>query len=126
MGQGEGDRLWMGSGGEVGERNTKSQTPSSGEIPEPKHQRNPKFQAPNRGPRFELGASLVFGSWEMELLWSLEFGVWSFNWDSSVSRGGIKKARSAGPLRWEPRFAGHQVPVPTESRNMMLLWVFFS
>src|SRR5258705_92011 len=50
--------------------NTKSQTPSSGEIPESKnqkpsskHQRNPKFQAPSR-PCFELGA------------WSLELGIW--------------------------------------------------
>src|SRR5439155_10097928 len=64
----------------AGERNTKSQTPSSREIPESKHQkpsckhqRNPKFQAPNRGPRFELG------TWSLELLWSLVFGVWSFN-----------------------------------------------
>src|SRR5881397_2339606 len=61
------------------ERNTKSQTPSSREIPESKHQkpsskhqRNPKFQAPNRGPRFELG------TWSLELLWCLEFGTWTF------------------------------------------------
>src|SRR6185503_6017544 len=76
---------------ERNERNTKPQTPSSTEIPESKHQkpsskhqRNPKFQAPNRGPRFELGArsfsgvwSLVFGVWDLVLLWSLEFGIWS-------------------------------------------------
>src|SRR5881396_1372543 len=60
----------------VRERNTKSQTPSSREIPESKHQkpsskhqRNPRFQAPNRGPRFELE------TWRLELLWSLEFGA---------------------------------------------------
>src|SRR5438045_6609880 len=70
----------MGSGREVREGNTKSQTPSSREIPESKHQkpsskhqRNPKFQAPNRSARFELG------SWSLELLWCLGLGVWSFN-----------------------------------------------
>src|SRR3989442_9320578 len=77
----------MGSGREVRDRNTNAQTPSSREIPKSKHQkpsskhqRNPKFQAPNRGPRFELG------TWSLELLWclvlgvwSLDFGVWSFN-----------------------------------------------
>src|SRR5438552_573129 len=43
-------------------------TPSSREIPESKHQkpsskhqRNPKFKAPNRGPRLELLWCLVFG-----------------------------------------------------------------
>jgi hypothetical protein len=90
----------MGAGREVRERNTKSQPPSSREIPESKHQkpsskhqRDPQFQAPNPGPRFELGtwnlelgASVVFGVWclvfevwDLELLWSLVFGVWSFN-----------------------------------------------
>src|SRR5437762_7008189 len=71
----------MGSGREVRERNTKSQTPSSREIPElkhrkpsSKHRRNPKFQAPNSGPRFALG------TWSLQLLWSLELGVWSFDW----------------------------------------------
>src|SRR5947207_1515268 len=56
------------------------QTPTSKEIPESKHQnpsskhkRNPKFQAPNRGPRFELGI------WSLELLWCLELGIWSFS-----------------------------------------------
>src|SRR5712671_5225305 len=71
------------------ERNTKHQTPSSREVPESKHQkpsskhqRNPKFQAPNRGPRFELGVwsfsgvwSLVFGVWDLVLLWSLSPGL---------------------------------------------------
>src|SRR6267143_993883 len=71
------------------ERNTKHQTPSSREVPESKHQkpnskhqRNPKFHAPNRGPRFELGAwsfsgvwSLVFGTWCFFGAWSLEFGT---------------------------------------------------
>src|SRR5437016_13950479 len=72
------------------ERNPKHQTPSSRGIPESKHQkpsskhqRNPKFQAPNRGPRFELGASLelgvwclVFGTWCFFGAWSLEFGAY--------------------------------------------------
>src|SRR6266576_78751 len=70
------------------ERNTKHQTASSREVPElkhqkpsSKHQRTPKFQAPNHGPRFELGASLVFGvwclmsgAWDLVVLWSLAFG----------------------------------------------------
>src|SRR5438034_10017936 len=53
---------------------TKLQTPKKSEV-----------QAPNRGPRFELGAwsfsgvwSLVFGGWDLVLLWSLGFGIWSF------------------------------------------------
>src|SRR5882724_2748325 len=55
------------------------QTPSSNEIPESKHQkpsskhqRNPKLQAPNPGPRFQLG------TWSLELLWCLELGSWVF------------------------------------------------
>src|SRR5438034_11476453 len=66
-------------------------TPSSREVPvskhqkpSSKHQRNPKFKAPNGGPRLELVAwsfsgvwSLVFGVWDLVLLWSLEFGIWS-------------------------------------------------
>src|SRR6059036_429976 len=58
-----------------------------------KHQRNPKFQAPNRSPRFELGAwsfsgvwSLVFGVWDLVLLWSLEFGIWSLLTGLSASQ----------------------------------------
>src|SRR5881397_3558942 len=58
------------------ERNTKSQTPSSREIPESKHQkpstkhqRNPKFQPPNRGP------CLVFGTWSFSGVWCLVFGA---------------------------------------------------
>ena len=57
---------------------------SKHQKPNSKHQRNPKFQALNRGQRFELGAwsfsgvwSLVFGVWDLVLLWSLEFGIWS-------------------------------------------------
>ena len=72
-------REGSGPGRELRERNTKSQSPSSREIPESKHQkpsskhqRNPKFQAPNRGPRIE------FGAWSLELLWCLELGVWCF------------------------------------------------
>src|SRR3989442_9604210 len=68
----------MGSGREVRDRNTNAQTPSSRETPESKHQkpsskhqRNPKFQAPNRGPRFELG------TWSLEFLWCLVFKVWT-------------------------------------------------
>src|SRR5216117_1173432 len=65
---------------------SKHQKPSS------KHQRNPKFQAPNRGPRFELG------TWSLELLWSLVFGVWSFDWPP-----GPPLSLSLSPLlrRWE-------------------------
>src|SRR6266516_1304759 len=45
------------------DRNTKSQTPSSREFP------NCKFQ--------NLSQPRCLGAWELELLWSLEFGVWS-------------------------------------------------
>src|SRR5438093_13011219 len=68
--------------------NTKHQTPSSREVPESKHQkprskhqRNPKFQAPNRGPRFE------FGTWSLELLWCLELGVWCLGPGASLELG---------------------------------------
>jgi len=56
----------MGSGREVRERNTKSQTPSSREIP------NFKFQ--------NLSQTRCLGAWDLELLCGFEFGVWSFNW----------------------------------------------
>src|SRR5438094_8800337 len=46
------------------ERNNKSQTPSSREIP------NFKFQ--------NLSQACCLGAWE--LLWGLEFGVWRFDW----------------------------------------------
>src|SRR5207247_5427572 len=52
------------SGGPTG-RNTKSQTPSSRQIP------SSKFQ--NALPRHCLGA------WNLELLWCLELGFWSFD-----------------------------------------------
>src|SRR5213596_1660148 len=62
-GWGEGclDRLWMGSGRELRERNTKSHTPSSRGIP------NFKFQ--NQSQARCLGAR------DLELLWSLVFGA---------------------------------------------------
>src|SRR6266699_5579480 len=62
-GWGEGclDRLWMGSGREVRERNTKSQTPSSREIP------SFKFQ--------NLSQARCLGAWDLEFLWSLVFGA---------------------------------------------------
>src|SRR5204862_1537299 len=76
------------------ERNTQHPTPSSRDIPESKHQepsskhqRNPKFQAPNRGPRFELGS------------WSLELGTWSFFGHRSLELG-----------------ASHPVPVASTER----------
>src|SRR6266536_943902 len=72
------ERLRMGAGREVRERNTKFQTPGSREIPESKHQKpsskhqiNPKFQAPNRSPRFELETRSFSG------VWSMVFAVWS-------------------------------------------------
>src|SRR5438477_1152501 len=55
---------------------------SKHQKPNSKHQRHPKFQALNRGQRFELGAwsfsgvwSLVFGTWCFFGAWSLEFGA---------------------------------------------------
>src|SRR5439155_18782175 len=60
------DGLWAS-----GER-TKHQIPESKhQKPSSKQQINPKFQAPNRGPRFELG------TWSLELPWSLVFGALS-------------------------------------------------
>src|SRR5438094_3958457 len=73
-------------------------TPSSREIPESKHQkpsskyqRNPKFQAPNHGPRFELGIWGFSGVRSLGLGPSLEFGVWSFNRRPLLRRGEREK-----------------------------------
>src|SRR5204863_9785119 len=52
----------MGSGREVRERNTKSQTPSPREIPDFKFQ--------------NLSQARCLGAWDLELLWCLVFGVW--------------------------------------------------
>src|SRR2546422_7303661 len=69
------ERLGISSGREVRERNTKSQTPSSREMPESKHQtpsskhqRSSKLQVPSskREPRF--------GAWYLGFFWSLELG----------------------------------------------------
>src|SRR5213596_791203 len=49
------------SGRDVRERNTKSQTPGSREIP------NFKFH--------NLSQACCLGAWDLELLWSLEFGA---------------------------------------------------
>src|SRR5687768_11335188 len=61
------DRLWA-LGERVREQNTKSQTPNSREFP------NFEFQ--------NLSQARCFGAWDLELLWCLVFGVWSFNWRS--------------------------------------------
>jgi hypothetical protein len=60
--KGQNPKEWMGSGREVKERSTKSQTSSSREIP------NCKFQ--------NLSQARYLGAWDLELLWSLVFGVW--------------------------------------------------
>jgi hypothetical protein len=49
-------------------RNTKNQVPNTKEIP------SSKLQTAARALRLELGVL------ELELLWSLVFGVWSFHW----------------------------------------------
>src|SRR5207247_10522075 len=49
---------------------------SKHQVPSSKYQINPKFQAPNRGPRFELGTWSFSGVWSLGLGASLEFGVW--------------------------------------------------
>src|SRR2546425_11562185 len=51
------------------ERNTKHQTPSSREVPNPKPQTPTRFRGKWQAGRFELGAWCFFGGW------SLEFGV---------------------------------------------------
>src|SRR5437762_5562549 len=57
------------------------------QTPNTKHQKNPKFQAPKRGPRFELG------TWSLELLWCLELGVWGLGFRSRGTplRGDLRK-----------------------------------
>src|SRR5213075_830223 len=86
----------------------KHQKPSS------KLQRNPKFQAPNHDPRFELGTwSLEFGAslelgagnlelFPLELLWRLEFGVWSFIecWFSRGVERLVARSRSPAAARF--------------------------
>src|ERR1043166_5185749 len=42
------------------------------QIPKPKLQRNPKFQAPTAKSH-----AAVFGSWSLELLWDLVLGIWN-------------------------------------------------
>jgi hypothetical protein len=73
----------------------KSQTPSSREIPESKHQTpsskhqgNPKIQAPNHGPRFELGT------------WSFS-GVWSLGHRKSNAEVSRLTGRSRSAVNWQ-------------------------
>src|SRR5258708_18604267 len=69
--------------------NTRLQRNPGIETPKTKLQTLNKFQVPSSKPRpalrawsLELGASLEleFGVWDLEFLWSLVFGIWSFNW----------------------------------------------
>src|SRR6266576_453697 len=53
-------------------RNTKNQTPNTKEIP------SSKLQTAARASSLELLWSLELGVWDRVLLWSLEFGIWSF------------------------------------------------
>src|SRR5207249_323604 len=50
-------------------RNTKNQAPNTKEIP------SSKPQTTARASSLEFGASLVFGAWDLDLLWSLVFGA---------------------------------------------------
>jgi hypothetical protein len=43
------------------------------QAPSSKLQKNPKLQAPK-------DAGMRFGAWDLELLWSLELGAWSFSY----------------------------------------------
>jgi hypothetical protein len=56
-----------------------------GKTPNSKHQTPEKLQEPNFKHQIErgswilkFGASLALRAWSLVLLWSLEFGVWSF------------------------------------------------
>src|SRR5881396_2375875 len=53
-------------------RNAKNQTPNTKEIP------SSKLQTTARASSLELLWSLELGVWDLVLLWSLEFGIWSF------------------------------------------------
>src|SRR5947207_9500749 len=64
---------------ERGNRNIKNQAPNTKEIP------GSKLQTAARASSLELGASLAFGAWCLDLFWSLVFGVWSFNWPKDLS-----------------------------------------
>src|SRR5947199_36675 len=72
---------FLGSRLPVGQ-NPKSQTPSSREIP------NFKFQ--------NLPQARRLGAWELELLWGLELGFWSFHSHLSASIGFTCVALRAG------------------------------
>src|SRR5438552_2386773 len=77
----------LGSYAAATEQNTKHQTPSSREFPNLKHQ-IPKTDAGQTARRavFDLGV------WSLELLWSLEFGIWRLlPWQSLI----VEKARIA-------------------------------
>src|SRR5437867_5992706 len=89
------------------ERNTKPQTPNTREIPESKHQkpsskhqRNPRFQAPNRGPRFELGAWSFSGVWCLGPGASLELGVWNLELVASALSFSTFEMRSPRLFSW--------------------------
>src|SRR5881628_975263 len=71
--------------------NTKLQRNPGIETPKTKLQTPKKSQVPSSKPwpalrawNLELGASLVFGAWCLELLWTSVFDVWSFS--QSLSR----------------------------------------
>src|SRR5206468_3516876 len=92
---------------------SKHQKPSS------KHQRNPKFQAPNRSPRLELGAwsfsgvwSLVFGVWDLVLLWSLEFGIWSLSSEPDSRK--TTNVYSPFEENWSSLFLNNRLKVVSE------------
>src|SRR5881396_104296 len=71
---------------------TKLQTPKKAQV------RSSKSRPALRAWKLEFGASLMFGACDLELVWCLEFGVWSFDW-----LPGLLLFPSLSPLlrRWE-------------------------
>src|SRR5438094_952292 len=74
-----------------GGRNSKSQAPSSKKIPNSKSQ-----------PRTTPERS--FGAWDLEIVWSLELGIWSFSFPPS-------QPNQAADEQHSPRHAGQQNPL---------------
>ena len=95
----------MGSGREVRERNTKSQTPSSREIP------NFKFQ--------NLAQARFLGAWDLELLWSLVFGalIGGTDRDPTVRRSACSGGEQPGGFKQRRRQERGQ-PCPRELELM--------
>jgi hypothetical protein len=82
-------------------RNTKNQAPNTKEIP------SSKLQTAALASSLEVLWSLELGVWDLVLLWSLVFGTWSFLPELSASQklrfaphGAASKFLFGFPLNW--------------------------